>query len=90
VRLSSQIEATTAETKNKKQNDKMKLKEIFAKLDMEKLIESFELTETRNDKEIPTVRGWMMDEMERRNPEAFEAWLNGDPSIPARKYFLAA
>jgi hypothetical protein len=67
----------------------MKLTEIFAKLNMEQLIESFELTDTRNDKEVPTVRGWMMDEMERRNPEAFEAWLNGDAKIPARKYFLA-
>jgi hypothetical protein len=67
----------------------MKLTEIFAKLDMEKLIESFELTETRNDKEMPTVRGWLMDEMERRNPEAFEAWLDGDERISARKYFLS-
>jgi len=67
----------------------MKLTEILAKLNMEQLIESFELTDTRNDKEVPTVRGWMMDEMERRNPEAFESWLNGDATIPARKYFLA-
>jgi hypothetical protein len=84
-----QIEATTATTKTKNQIKKMKLTEIFAKLNMEQLIESFELTDTRNDKEVPTVRGWMMDEMERRNPEAFEAWLNGDATIPARKYFLA-
>ena len=89
MRKSSQIEATTATTKTKNQNKKMKLTEIFAKLNMEQLIESFELTDARNDKEMPTVRGWMMDEMERRNPEAFEAWLNGDATIPARKYFLA-
>jgi len=89
VRLYLQIEATTATTKTKNQIKKMKLTEIFAKLNMEQLIESFELTDTRNDKEVPTVRGWMMDEMERRNPEAFEAWLNGDATIPARKYFLA-
>jgi hypothetical protein len=75
--------------KNQKPKRKMKLTEIFAKLNMEQLIESFELTDARNDKEMPTVRGWMMDEMERRNPEAFEAWLNGDATIPARKYFLA-
>ena len=89
MRLYLQIEATTATTKTKNQIKKMKLTEIFAKLNMEQLIESFELTDTRNDKEVPTVRGWMMDEMERRNPEAFEAWLNGDATIPARKYFLA-
>ena len=23
------------------------------------------------------VRGWMMDEFERRNPEGFNAWMEG-------------
>jgi len=65
-----------------------KLTELFAKLDTVQLIEAFEATDTRNDAEMPTVRGWMMDELERRNPEAFEAWMMGDATIPARKYFL--
>ena len=65
-----------------------KLTELFAKLDMAQLIEAFEATDSRNDAEVPTVRGWMMDEMERRNPESFEAWMNGEATIPARKYFL--
>jgi hypothetical protein len=65
-----------------------KLTELFANLDMAQLMEAFEATDSRNDAEVPTVRGWMMDEMERRNPEAFDAWLNGEATIPARKYFL--
>lgn len=65
-----------------------KLTELFAKLDTAQLIESFEATDSRKDAEIPTVRGWIMDELERRNPAAFEAWMMGEATIPARKYFL--
>lgn len=67
-----------------------KLNALFASLSIEKLIESFEATDGNHAPEIPTVRGWMMDEMERRNPDAFEAWLSGDPMISAREYFLKA
>ena len=28
--------------------------------------------------ELSTVRGWIMDELEKRNPEAFEKWLDLD------------
>lgn len=65
-----------------------KITALFAKLDMVQLIEAFEATDTRTDAEVPTVRGWMMDEMERRDPSAFEAWLSGDPMKPAREYFF--
>jgi hypothetical protein len=74
---------------NKNETANAKLQELFGKLDMAQLIEAFEATDSRNDAEIPTVRGWMMDEMERRNPEAFAAWIDGDATIPARRYFLA-
>ena len=52
------------------------------------LISEFIMTGAMNDPHIPTVRGWYMDELERRNPEAYEAWLDS----PARdedlyKYF---
>ena len=30
------------------------------------------------DPNLTTVRGWLMDEIERRNPEAYEAWLDSD------------
>lgn len=43
-----------------------------------KLIEVFILTGSVNNENIPTVRGWIMDELEFRNPEAFNAWVESD------------
>ena len=45
------------------------------------------MTETRNDKDVYTVRGWLMDELEKRNPEAYERWLDGYTESP-REYYL--
>ena len=42
------------------------------------LITDFVLTGAVNDPYIPTVRGWIMDELESRNPEAFAAWLDSE------------
>ena len=42
------------------------------------LIETFILTGAINSPDIPTVRGWIMDELERRDAKAFDAWLDGD------------
>ena len=36
---------------------------------LDKLCDLWDLTENMNSPEIPTVRGWLMDEIERRNPE---------------------
>lgn len=53
----------------------------------ENLIADFELTDVINDENIPTVRGWIMDELEKRNPEAFDKWIDSLDESP-RKYFL--
>lgn len=42
------------------------------------LISEFIMTGVLNDPHIPTVRGWYMDELKRRDPEAYDAWLD-DP-----------
>lgn len=42
------------------------------------LIALFVQTGSINDKHISTVRGWIMAELEARNPEAFDAWLDSD------------
>ena len=41
-------------------------------------------------KEVAIVRGWLMDELEKRDPEAFDAWMD-DEDIDAtpRTYFAA-
>lgn len=48
---------------------------IIKNMSTTKLIEVFIETGSNNDSHIPTVRGWIMDELEARNPEAFDAWL---------------
>ena len=65
-----------------------KIASLFAQLSIEKLIESWELTGTNKDPNISTVRGWLMDEMESRNPEAFNSWMEADPHATARSFFL--
>jgi len=53
----------------------------------ETLIDAFEMTETINDRESATVRGWIMDELETRNQTAFDAWLDANEASP-RGFFL--
>ena len=54
----------------------------------EKLIELWELTTDNNSPEAPTVRGWLMDELEKRNPAGFEAWLDGDAEDETLKDYI--
>lgn len=42
------------------------------------LLDLWEMTTTNNDPHIPTVRGWIMDELSSRFPEAFDKWLDSD------------
>jgi hypothetical protein len=45
-------------------------------MSLEKLVELFEITGELNDKNIPTVRGWLMDAIAEKNPDGFDAWLD--------------
>jgi len=54
------------------------------------LILQFEITETQNDPHIPTVRGWLMDELEARNPEAFDNWMESEDDSPRQFYMMGA
>lgn len=55
----------------------------------EQLVLDWELTEALPmTPELPVVRGWIMDEFQRRNPEAYEAWTDDDDlDASPRKYF---
>lgn len=55
-----------------------KAREMLANSTLGDLLDEWELTSNINDPEIATVRGWLMDELESRNPEAFNAWLDQD------------
>lgn len=51
------------------------------------LVGDFELTETMPmTQELAIARGWIMDELEERNPEAFNAWMDGNEASPRAFY----
>ena len=53
--------------------------ELFARMTTAQIIEQFVMTGNMEyTPELPTVRGWYMDELEARDPEAFNAWLDMD------------
>lgn len=58
-----------------------------ASLTTEEIIKQFELTELANAPETSIVRGWYMDELEKRDPEAFDEWLDAYTESP-RKFFV--
>lgn len=60
---------------------------LIAHRPMKQLIEDFEMTETNNDPYIYMVRGWIMDELESRDAEAFDKWIDSNEESP-RKFYL--
>ena len=55
-----------------------KAREFISNQTLGDLLDEWELTSKINNPEISTVRGWLMDELEKRNPEAFNKWLDQD------------
>lgn len=60
-----------------------KVAAVFAKMTTRQLIDTFIVTGIQIDAGHPdsnlyTVRGWLMDELERRDPEAMNAFLESD------------
>ena len=56
---------------------------------IETLVQSFEMTDEIDGAEVPMVRSWIMDELERRNQAAFDAWIESCEDSP-RRFFLVA
>lgn len=70
-------------------NAEKKARAMVEKLNTAELINQFELTEKMQISiEVAMVRGWIMDELEKRNPEAFDAWIDSDEDGP-RNFFVA-
>jgi len=61
--------------------------ELIKKLSTKQIIEAFNMTNEMKDESIPTVRGWLMDELEQRDPSAFLNWIDGDPFKGPEFYF---
>lgn len=56
-----------------------KAREMISNLTLPQLLEEWELTTTQPySQELATVRGWLMDELEERHPEAFNKWLDSE------------
>ena len=55
-----------------------KAREMLSNATLADLLDEWELTSKIDIPEIYTVRGWLMDEIESRNPEAFNKWLDSD------------
>lgn len=72
-------------------NENTKSAAVIERMTTEQLIETFILTGAINDQNVYTVRGWLMAELERRNPEAFDAWLDSETceDEDLQKYFLS-
>lgn len=65
-------------------------KRMLAKRTMAQLIADWELTERLPYTiELSLTRGWLMDEFERRDPEAYDAWIEAYDASP-RDFFKVA
>lgn len=51
---------------------------LISNLTLDQLLDEWELTTNIRTSECAMVRGWLMDELESRNPEAFDKWLDQD------------
>lgn len=51
---------------------------LIRDLSIKLLCESFEQTNTIDSNSVSVVRGWLMNELERRNPTKFDAWIMTD------------
>lgn len=60
-------------------NAEKKARAMLSRLLLEQLIKEFDMTEDMPAGfELSMVRGWIMDELEKRNPMAFDKWLDMD------------
>ena len=61
-----------------------KLKE----LSLEDLIQTWEVLDTKKiDAGVRTTRGWVMDELEARNKQAFDRWIDSD-NASVREFYI--
>lgn len=53
-----------------------------------KLLELWDLTKSmKHSQELAIVRGWLMDELEARDPEGFDRWIDSeDPNADPKDF----
>lgn len=73
---------------NAGQQAEAKGRALVAKRTTYQLIEDFEETNNKKlDEYLPIVRGWLMDELEKRDQSAFNNWIDSNESSP-RKFYI--
>jgi len=65
-------------------------KNLIAGLTTSQLLDQWESTSDIADPNIPTVRGWLMDELEKRFPEQFDVWMDSDCRDEELRKFIFA
>jgi len=68
-----------------------KARKSVAARSTEQLCYDFAATEAQAgaSREIAMVRGWLMDELEKRDADAFDAWMFSDEDLPHSFYGFA-
>lgn len=51
---------------------------LIGSLATSQLLDQWEMTTTMTDPNTSTLRGWFMDELEKRFPDQFDKWLDSD------------
>lgn len=65
-------------------------KNLIAGLTTSQLLDQWESTSDIADPNIPTVRGWFMDELEKRFPDQFDKWLDSECRDEELRSFIYA
>lgn len=68
-----------------------KARRMLATRTMPQLLNDWDLTERMKIScEVAITRRWLMEEFERRDPEAFDAWMDADYDASPREFFKVA
>ena len=66
-----------------------KARKMIANYSLARLLDVWEMTTISKDENISIVRGWLMDEFEKRNSDAYDRWLDEDcRDENLRKYMM--
>ena len=63
---------------------------LVATLSTEQLLDQWEATSAMTDLEAPILRGWFMDELEKRFPDQFDKWLDSECRDEELRSFIYA
>ena len=63
---------------------------LIGSLATSQLLDQWEMTTTMTDPNTSTLRGWFMDELEKRFPDQFDKWLDSECRDEELRSFIYA